>query len=1504
MLILVDFTDEEGISTPDYFEDFYTGIAFGADPGKMQHYYFEVSYGQLQVDGEVANGVWHTSSHSLAYYGADCGDGHDNCNVPTYELAREAALLADAAGFNFGPFDDDNDGFVDHVMIVCAGPNQASPGASEDGIWPHHWQIPPPYVSVDGLQVRDFCMLSEESPMCTFAHEFGHDLGAPDLYDYDYDSQDGDPLGAWCLMSGSAGDDHPPHLCGLLKADMDGDFRNGLTGWVVPVHLESEGPYVAGHLDGRSTQSVFITPARFGDEHFVVENRQQNGYYDSSIPEEGILFTHVDMEMHDEEGRFNDGPPVNPHFGAWVERPAGEASPTNAAFQVGQLFGVGTNPDTESNDGYCTNLAFWPTSSAQGGNFIQFEYSSYGVVELLAPNGGESYGIGSPMDIFWDSSSSFDFAKVDVSRDGGDSWTPITSKTDNDGEYTWAVESPYSWDCKIRVEPWDDVCPVGISNRAFTIAPPQTPPNLASGTVDPSTGTVTTEFSYRVEYSDINGDPPAEMSLVVDGGDPMPMSRESGDPADGVYVCSPITLSSGQHTYHFYCSDASGGSDRLPSAGERNGPTVTLPVAYVDAEHVGPENGSQEYPFTDIADALFEVTEPGTVYVAQGTYSGPGNRDLDFQGRSIRLVAVDGRGSVTIDCEGLGRAFHFHSGEDLSSVVDGFTITGGSAGGSMYGGAILCESGSSPLLTSLVCEGNEAESGGAIACMGGSAPLIEDSIVRSNHAIFPGGGIYSQSSGPTIRNTTVEENDAAWGGGIYLGFTTPAIIESAHISRNTAREDGGGVWCSHAPHTFNHVLIDSNDAEDGGGLWCEQGFSGTLTDVVMRGNAAADAGGGMFSYLRSQPVLVDCLIEDNSAARGGGIYCNDRCKVTLADSRIRDNSASDYGGGFYSAESCTLVMQNCDVVADSAGVHGGGIYSSEGCAISLAGGRVDSNTVGQTGGGAYIIGAAAPDLLIEGTSFTANTAGSGGGAYFRSCAGGTLRGSSFLSNEALAGGGAVYVNIAGPAGLVFDSVDFLGNSAGSYGGAICGKQIEGVFRDCDVIGNSAVSGGGMYCGYGCLPRLIDMTFEGNSASHSGGGYMAGDGEAVWTRIENSSFADNTAGVFGGGIYLGSGSSDDRIAGTLLVGNSAAGGEEPERGGGGVYCTHAHPEFADCVFLGNTTDGIGGALVLDDTWGYGGASVTGTTITGNSAGDGGALVITGNSRPPITNTVMSSNDAASVVLCDTLATPTFTRNCIFGNTEGDSLCAAGSHYDNIFMDPFFCDPDSGDVTVWDYSPCLPENNAWGELVGAYEMGCVDPPPEPPLNVAATSAEAVDFVEISWARSPESDMGHYRVERDTTDAFGAGLVKHTTPDTTLVDSGLIVGHDYFYRIYAIDQWGHESDPSDTAYAVCGWTGTGDEELPQRLSLSRNYPNPFNPVTQIAYEVPSPGGRVTLRIHTPSGRLVRTLVDADLEPGTYSAGWDGRDDSGLRAASGVYLCQIRMEGATRQRTMVLLK
>lgn len=95
----------------------------------------------------------------------------------------------------------------------------------------------------------------------------------------------------------------------------------------------------------------------------------------------------------------------------------------------------------------------------------------------------------------------------------------------------------------------------------------------------------------------------------------------------------------------------------------------------------------------------------------------------------------------------------------------------------------------------------------------------------------------------------------------------------------------------------------------------------------------------------------------------------------------------------------------------------------------------------------------------------------------------------------------------------------------------------------------------------------------------------------------------------------------------------------------------------------------------------------------------------------------------------------------------------------------------------------------------------------------------------------------------------------------------------------------------------------DVPAVARLDANYPNPFNPTTRIAFSLKT-AGKVKLEVFDARGRLVRTLVDGQLDADQHVVTWHGRDEGGRQVASGVYLYRLTAPGFQDSRRMVLMK
>jgi uncharacterized delta-60 repeat protein len=162
---------------------------------------------------------------------------------------------------------------------------------------------------------------------------------------------------------------------------------------------------------------------------------------------------------------------------------------------------------------------------------------------------------------------------------------------------------------------------------------------------------------------------------------------------------------------------------------------------------------------------------------------------------------------------------------------------------------------------------------------------------------------------------------------------------------------------------------------------------------------------------------------------------------------------------------------------------------------------------------------------------------------------------------------------------------------------------------------------------------------------------------------------------------------------------------------------------------------------------------------------------------------------------------------------------------------------------------------------------------------------------------------------------------SPDGDLLWTQIYIGQDYESQsdyphaievdeaanvFVAANSWG-ENGNDFTTLRYSPVTSAVDPEVTSdvgaRLVVHEPWPNPFNPSTTIAYEMPV-AGKVQVAIFNTSGRLVRILLDGQREAGFHSLRFDGRDDTGRRLASGIYLVRVAAKGFSAMQKLVLMK
>lgn len=381
LLILIDYSDLPATQTATSFTDMANGPWA---TGSLNDYYEEVSYNQFGVNG-LAMG-WYRAANNHTYYanndgisgtGDDFGTGTYPNNAP--RLVEEAVDAAETAGVDFSNYDNDGDGWVDTVFIVHAG-RGAEATNDPDDIWSHKWDISsgggtPRYY--DGVWINTYNIQPELNNVGShieigvFAHEYGHVLGLPDLYDTDGTSEG---IGNYGLMAGGSwgtdgnSPESPSHMCAWSKVYL---------GWITPT-------VVTGNILNQAINQIETSAEVYklwkdgipGEEYFLVSNRQKVDFDSRFVGDGGLLIWHIDENVINTNLSSNTVNDDENHKGVDLEeadglndldggRNRGDAGDFYPGSTNNTTFNDTSNPNSRAYSGDSTSVEVLNISSSQ-----------------------------------------------------------------------------------------------------------------------------------------------------------------------------------------------------------------------------------------------------------------------------------------------------------------------------------------------------------------------------------------------------------------------------------------------------------------------------------------------------------------------------------------------------------------------------------------------------------------------------------------------------------------------------------------------------------------------------------------------------------------------------------------------------------------------------------------------------------------------------------------------------------------------------------------------------------------------------------------------------------------------------------------------------------------------------------------------------------------------------------------------------------------------------------
>lgn len=350
-------------------------------------------------------------------------------------------------------------------------------------------------------------------------------------------------------------------------------------------------------------------------------------------------------------------------------------------------------------------------------------------------------------------------------------------------------------------------------------------------------------------------------------------------------------------------------------------PTHAAGVVYVVPGGAGAQTGTSWADAKDLQAALRESAGGEQLWVKIGTYKPtPGaDRSATFQIKSgvalyggfagtetslaqrstdasLTILSGDllGNDAGAVAADNPTRADNtYHvvtgSGTERTTVIDGFTITGGNANSTVF---------------------PDFEGAGLYVSSG--QPGIRSVIFSENSAVGSGGGMANRNSNSSISRSIFRNNTAQNGGGMANISSSPIVSHTIFAGNKTSQLNGGGMvnYYDASPIVSHSAFLGNTAQLNGGGMANGYNSSPIVVDVIFSGNTAAAGGGAMYNAdsapdtQESAPVISQVTMCNNSALAAGALF-SPNSRPTLRNSILWNNQ-----GGQINAGGATLDVRN------------------------------------------------------------------------------------------------------------------------------------------------------------------------------------------------------------------------------------------------------------------------------------------------------------------------------------------------------------------------------------------------------------------------------------------------------------------------------------------------------------------------------------------------------------------------------------------------------------------
>lgn len=571
-----------------------------------------------------------------------------------------------------------------------------------------------------------------------------------------------------------------------------------------------------------------------------------------------------------------------------------------------------------------------------------------------------------------------------------------------------------------------------------------------------------------------------------------------------------------------------------------------------------------------------------------------------------------------------------------TAILDGFTITEGSAEGGTYaGGGGIFNYAASPTLSNLLIQGNTSGlNGGGMHNRENSNPTITNSIISGNFSAW-GGAMANFNSSPVLINVTISGNRCVTAGGALSNYQSYPVIRNSIIYGNSGpqqiRDDYGYTSASNSliDNVLNNGNINADPLFISAPSYTTAPFTGgdyrvkRNSPVINKGNNSYYSGlnsdtkdingeprvynfnlGGIIDMgaVEFQPIRPDAngIIYVKEGENGKGTSWTD-ATGDLQGAIITDGVQQVWvAKGSYQP-----AINNSFVMKTNVAVYGG--FNNTGNPLFADRDWVNNTTI-MLGNGRSVftndLSSQIPLLstaILDGFTLTqGNGTGNYGGGIYLNSASPTLSNLIIANNSTSNWGGGISLVSSNS---ILNNV-LVNNNSSYFGAGIYNKYSSPTFNNVDVNGNTATFGGGIY-NESSIPIFNNCNVKSNTAT-SGGGFYNNTSAAV---LNNVTIRGNTGSNFAGGIY--NNSSNAQLTNVLIAGNYA------NSKGGGINNENSSP------------------------------TLTNVTIAGNKVSyDGGGMFNVNNSNPIINNTVIFGN-STSLINSDGTSIPVIKNSLVQG-----------------------------------------------------------------------------------------------------------------------------------------------------------------------------------------------------------------------------------------------------------------